>query len=79
MKAAISGIVAFVCMVFVAFGREYARECRAQEAMQQLSILGTGVPLPETPRRDAPPRPVRVLRRRRVEIDKETPETTRHT
>jgi uncharacterized protein involved in exopolysaccharide biosynthesis len=81
IKAALSGVVAFVCMVFVAFGREYAGECRAQEARQQFSILGTGVPLPETPGREPPTRPVRVLRRKRVQIDKEVAEpadTTRH-
>jgi uncharacterized protein involved in exopolysaccharide biosynthesis len=75
VKATLSAIIAFVCMVFVAFGREYAREYREQEAMQRLPVLGASMQPAEATRRDDHTRPVWAVRRKRIQAGEQPVES----
>jgi uncharacterized protein involved in exopolysaccharide biosynthesis len=74
VKAMLSAIIAFVCMVFVAFGREYARECSAQEAMARVPAPSTSRPPDEMARRDDQSRPVMSVSGRRARTDERAAE-----
>jgi uncharacterized protein involved in exopolysaccharide biosynthesis len=75
VKAMLAGIIAFVCMVFVAFGREYAREYREREAMRRLPVLGASMPPAEPARRDDHTRPVWAVRRKRIQAGEKPAES----
>jgi uncharacterized protein involved in exopolysaccharide biosynthesis len=69
IKAMLSGLVALVCMVFVAFGREYARESRAREAAAPLSVSSLTSSTDGTVAREDRNRPVAAVPSKRTQID----------
>ena len=69
IKAMLSAIVAFVCMALVAFGREYARECRVGEVTAPLSASSPTSSTDGTVAREDRGRPVTAVPSKRVQID----------
>lgn len=76
VKAVLSAIIAFVCMVFVAFGRDYVKECRVREAMAQEPVVGNGAPTDGMARRDDRSRPVMAVPGRRARLNEQAAETS---